>query len=433
MKTNIILLFAAALLSAPVFGQGSASATMVDVRINPTKGSWDYRAGERIKMAVSIEKNELPLPDVEFVYEAGPELVAPTTKGRASTRDGRDGVVTLDLGQMDEPGFLNLDVRVKVDGVDYRGWKTVSVDRDKIAPTVRMPEDFEAYWRSELESDEAIQLRPRMVLLPERCTDKSDVYEVSYVYTPAGGRFYGILCIPKAEGKYPAILRVPGAGVRPYGGSAWQADKGFITLDVGIHGIPVTLEPVVYERLFAGILNRYYTMNLESRDDYYYNRVIRGCKRAIDLIFTLDKFNGKVGVEGSSQGGALTVMMAALDHRVSCAAAALPAMSDMTGYLHGRAGGWPHLLKNPETSIYNTPGIVETLSYYDVVNFARLVKIPIYYMMSYNDKTCPPTSTFSVYNATTAPKQMQLSNETGHWYYPEQAGLMDAYIEKSLQ
>jgi cephalosporin-C deacetylase-like acetyl esterase len=432
MKKNIVFALCALIalsLSAPILAQSSASASMVKVRITPTKGSWDYRAGERIRMAVSVEKNELPLHDIEFEYEAGPELVAPTTKGRASTKDG---VVTLDLGRMDKPGFFNLDVRVKVDGLDYRQWKTVSIDREHLQPTVTMPDDFQSYWQSQLDADVAMPLRPQMVLLPERCTDKSDVYEISYVYTPQGGRFYGILCVPKAEGKFPAILRVPGAGVRPYQGSTWQSDKGFITLDVGIHGISVTLAPVVYERLFAGILNRYYTMNLESRDDYYYNRVIRGCKRAVDFIFTLDKFNGRIGVQGSSQGGALTVMMAALDHRVCCAAAALPAMSDMTGYLHGRAGGWPHLLKNPENCIYNSKEIVETLRYYDVVNFARLLKIPVYYMLSYNDKTCPPTSTFSVYNATTAPKQMQLTNETGHWYYPEQAGMMDAHIEKYL-
>lgn len=430
MKKSIVFALLALLGYTQLSAQGSAQTPMVKVRITPTNGSWDYHVGERIKMAVSVELNELPLRDVAFTYEAGPELVEPTVTGQATTKDGS---VTLDLGRMDKPGFFNLDVRVRVNGVDYRQWKTVAVDKERIEPTVTMPADFQSYWQSQLDADAAMPLRPRMELLPERCTDRTDVYEVSYLYTPQGGRFYGILCVPKAEGKYPAVLRVPGAGVRSYQGSAWQADKGFITLDVGIHGIPVTLEPVVYERLFAGILNRYYTMNLESRDDYYYNRVIRGCKRAVDLIFTLDKFNGRIGVQGSSQGGALTVMVAALDPRVCCAAAALPAMSDMTGYLHGRAGGWPQILKNPAKCIYNRKEIVNTLLYYDTVNFARLLKIPIYYMLSYNDKVCPPTSTFSVYNATAAPKRMQLTHETGHWYYPEQAGQMDTYIEKALQ
>ena len=100
---------------------------------------------------------------------------------------------------MDRPGFFNLDVRVEVDGVDYRQWKTVAVDKERIEPTVTMPADFGSYWQSQLDADAAMPLRPRMELLPERCTDRTDVYEVSYIYTPQGGRFYGILCVPKGN------------------------------------------------------------------------------------------------------------------------------------------------------------------------------------------------------------------------------------------
>lgn len=208
MKKSIVFALLALLGYTQLSAQGSAQTPMVKVRITPTNGSWDYHVGERIKMAVSVELNELPLRDVAFTYEAGPELVEPTVTGQATTKDGS---VTLDLGRMDKPGFFNLDVRVRVNGVDYRQWKTVAVDKERIEPTVTMPADFQSYWQSQLDADAAMPLRPRMELLPERCTDRTDVYEVSYLYTPQGGRFYGILCVPKAEGKYPAVLRVPGA------------------------------------------------------------------------------------------------------------------------------------------------------------------------------------------------------------------------------
>ena len=63
-------------------------------------------------------------------------------------------------------------------------------------------------------------LEPRLTLLPEACTDKVNVYHVSFrtvgpEWTAGPARIYGILCEPKAPGKYPALLRVPGAGVRP--------------------------------------------------------------------------------------------------------------------------------------------------------------------------------------------------------------------------
>ena len=95
---------------------------------------------------------------------------------------------------------------------------------------------------------------------------------------------YGILCKPKAAGKYPAILHVPGAGIRPYYGDIAGAEKGFVTFMIGIHGIPVNLDPVVYSDLMAGALDGYMISNLDDKDYYYYKRVYLGCVRSVDFI-----------------------------------------------------------------------------------------------------------------------------------------------------
>ena len=46
-----------------------------------------------------------------------------------------------------------------------------------------------------------------------------------------------MLTMPKAEGKYPAILRFPGAGVGEKSGDIGHAARGAIILEFGIHGI----------------------------------------------------------------------------------------------------------------------------------------------------------------------------------------------------
>jgi cephalosporin-C deacetylase-like acetyl esterase len=245
---------------------------------------------------------------------------------------------------------------------------------------------------------------------------------------------YVFLSVPRAPGKYPAILPVPGAGIRPYQGSAALAARGYIVLDVGIHGIPVTLDPVVYTNLSAGALAGYNTINIESRDRYYYNKVYRGCRRGVDLICSLPQFDGvNVGVDGGSQGGALAVIVGALDERIRCVVSYYPALSDMTGYLHGRAGGWPHILRDPEGNVYNDPQFIETLSYYDVVNFARLLRAPAFFSMGYNDKVCPPTSTFSVYNSVKGPKEVMVVPQTAHWTFAEQGAAGQAFLDKHLK
>jgi cephalosporin-C deacetylase-like acetyl esterase len=86
-------------------------------------------------------------------------------------------------------------------------------------------------------------------------------------------------------------------------------------------------------------------------------------------------------------------------------------MCDHTGYLNKRAGGCPHYFRNAEPK----PGEVETLAYYDVVNFARRVKAaPGIIHGGFNDITCPPTSMYSAYNVITAPKELPPLSETGH-------------------
>ena len=168
---------------------------------------------------------------------------------------------------------------------------------------------------------------------------------------------------------------------------------------------------------------------MNNRDAFYYKRVYLGCVRAVDFIFTLTEFNGTdVSVTGGSQGGALTIVTAGLDKRIKYMAAMYPALCDNTGYLNKRAGGWPHYFKSTEPK----PGEIETLGYYDVVNFARRITIPGFYTWGYNDLTCPPTSMYSAYNVITAPKELQIFQETGHWTFPEQTEILNNWLLKKL-
>jgi cephalosporin-C deacetylase-like acetyl esterase len=261
----------------------------------------------------------------------------------------------------------------------------------------------------------------RMTLLPERCTENVNVYHVNLQNYRIGTRLYGILCVPKKEGKYPALLRVPGAGVRPYAGDVATAEKGVITFEIGIHGIPVNMDPNVYTSLGSSVLSDYPSYNLDDRDRYFYKRVYVGCIRANDFLASLPQYDGThLGVAGGSQGGALSIVTAALDSRVKYLVCFYPAISDVTGYLNGRAGGWPHLFAKTNLAFNNTKEKLNTVQYYDVVNFARLLKVPGMYSWGFNDETCPPTSIYSAYNVITAPKQLFLALETGHWTYPEQ-------------
>jgi cephalosporin-C deacetylase len=410
--------------------QAQPTEKFIKVIVAPDHEDWTYKPGEKVKFTIMVLQNGNPVKNATVRYEIGPEKMDPN---KVDSTALKAGTLTVDAGTLRSPGFLRCIATAFVDGKEYKGLATAGFDPLKISPTVENPSDFQKFWDDAKAEAAQIPIDAKMSLIPERCTEKVNVYEVSIQNFRNRSRLYGILCIPKKQGKYPALLKVPGAGIRPYAGDVATAEQGIITFEIGIHGIPVTLDPEVYGDLGAGALSGYQYFNLDNRDRYYYKRVYLGCVRANDFIVSLPEFDGQnLGVSGGSQGGALSIITAALDPRVKYLAAYYPALSDITGYLKGRAGGWPHIFDKNNLPFNDLEEKIQTVGYYDVVNFARRLKVPGYYSWGFNDETCPPTSMYAAYNVITAPKELYLALETGHWTYPEQREEFNNWIVEKL-
>lgn len=402
----------------------------LDISVSPSHPNWEYRIGEKVEFIVSVTQSGRPV-DVENVrFFVKEEKMDPIQEGPLVLKDGN---ATISAAGMNKPGFLRCEVFATVDGKEYRGLGTAAFEPAKIQPTVEMPEDFEAFWEEGKAELAKISIDPKMIHIPERSTETVDVYHVNF-QNIRNSRIYGVLTVPKGGEKYPAILQVPGAGIRPYSGDLAKAARGAIVLQIGIHGIPIDMAPEVYTNLSSGALNGYWNFNVSDKDLYYYKRVYLGCIRAVDFLASLPEYDGEnLAIQGGSQGGALSIITAALDPRIKYLASMYPAMSDMTGYLNGRAGGWPHIFANNNLEYYNYPDAIETIGYYDVVNFARILKTPGFYSWGYNDDTCPPTSYYSAYNQIKAPKVVFVIPETGHWTYPEQGQKADNWLFEKLK
>ncbi len=415
------------LLAAGIFLQtaGQPARQLVQVIVTPDRADWTYEKGDRAEFQITVLQNNVPLDGIEVNYRINPEKMEDWEEGTLTLKKG---VASVKAKRFSEAGFLRCHASVEVDGKTYSSYATAGFSPNEIEPTTTLPPDFELFWKEAKAELAKVPVKPVLTLMPERCNDKVDVYHVRL--DNIKGKIYGILCKPKAEGKYPAILHVPGAGIRPYSGDVGNAEKGIITFQIGIHGIPVNLDPSVYTDLGGGALNGYWTANLDDKDNYYFKRVYLGCVRAVDFIESLDCFNGEdIAVTGGSQGGALSIITAGLDDRIDYLAAFYPALSDLTGYLHNRAGGWPHMFRDGFT---NKPEKVETSKYYDVVNFARFVKVPGWYSWGYNDNVCPPTSMHAAFNVINAAKELHVFQETQHWTFPEQREQKDNWLVEQL-
>jgi cephalosporin-C deacetylase-like acetyl esterase len=420
MKRKIVLacsLFC--LLATGLSMKAQPAQKLVNILVSPDHADWKYQLKETAVFKIQVIKDNVLMKDVAVDYELGPECFPTEIKKGIVLKNGE---LTL-KASMNAPGFLRCKVSAEINGVKYEEMATAGYDVDKILPTTADPKDFDAFWTAAIADARRVPLDAKFLLLPQKCTSTMNYYEVSFQNERAGSRIYGILITPKKQGKYPAVLRVPGAGVRPYSGYALS--DSIITLDIGIHGISVTQAPELYVNLSLGALNRYPHFNLNDRDKHYYKRVYTGCVRAVDLLHSLPEFDGQtIGVTGGSQGGALSIITAALDTRIDFLAANYPALCDYAGYLNHRAGGWPHYFKD---AVPNA-GEIETLAYFDVVNFARRVKAKGLYAWGFNDLVCPPTSMHAAYNVIPAPKELKLYLNTGHWTYPEENAAFSEWL-----
>jgi len=411
----------------------SVSAQPVEQRIKiivaPDHTNWLYKKGEEATFSISVLNNGNLVENALVKYEIGAEKMPPEKKGELMLKSGKG---TLDGGTMTDPGFLRCIATLEAEGRTYRGLATAGYEPQTIMPSMPTPVNFRQFWDSAKAELAAIPLDAKMILLPERCNSKVNVYELN-LQNYGNSRLYGILCVPKAPGKYPALLTVPGAGVRSYYGDTGTASTGVITLDIGIHGIPVTLPEKVYDDLRKGAFKFYNEYNLDNKDRYYYKRVYLGCVRANDFLTSMPEFNGNLGVTGGSQGGALSIITGGLDKRVRAVVSFFPALSDMAGFLKNRANGWPDFFDKNKISFNNTPQKLETISYYDVVNFAKWLTVPIKMSWGFNDEVCPPTSVYAAYNSIQSAKSVELYPDTGHWSYPEQGNKLWQWMMSQIK
>ena len=420
----LFLLFAFLPVSAQIRGNNITVTVTLDHK------DWTYKTGEKATFVVNVLKSGTLLDQVTVDYEAGPEMYPEVTKKGVVLKDG-----TMKwTASMKTPGFYRLKVTAHVNGKDYSGWSTAAFSPEKLQPTTLMPNDFKSFWQNAIAEARKTDLDPTKRLLPERCTKDVNVYEVSFQNVRRGSRTYGILTVPVKPGRYPALLRVPGAGVRPYGGDVYTASQGAIVLEIGIHGVPVTMEQYIYDNLHNGALNGYWNFGMDNRDESYYKHVVVGCIRALDYIEQYTPWNGQqLAVSGSSQGGFLSLATAGLDKRVTHYAPVHAAMCDHTASLKGVACGWPHYFywnkgKGQEKKI-------ETSRYYDGVNFARLIdnNQKGWFSFGYNDDVVPPTTAWATYNTVTGPKEISPYQATWHFWFQEQWDEWENWLIRELR
>ncbi len=300
------------------------------------------------------------------------------------------------------------------------------------ATSVTRPDDFDAFWAAIMDEAHGIPLNPEMTHVPLRSTAEVDVYEIHYDSLD-NLRIAGWYCVPKESylpPPYPALLIVPGYISEPTLPKSW-AKMGYAAVGVAPRG--KLRSNSHYNPGYPGLL----TNNIIDRHTYSYRGFYIDAARAVDFVLSRPEVDhSRIGVHGSSQGGALTITTAALRSDVITVGAAgapyLCGFMDAAALTHS----WPYEEINDYLRTYpeRAEAMRATLNYFDGINFAPLIRCPMLTYLGLGDDVCPPETGYAFHNALTCPKELHVAPRCAHdagiyWEMPT----VEAFLAQHLR
>lgn len=403
-----------------IFQKGDVVEFFTFPKLRPVAGSWKL---SRQMVAKSFLEGE-----AEICMDQSVRIVIPTANLK--------------------PGFYDVAITVMATATNKLAWKTGFGYRlDEIPYTDSRPADFEAFWAKAKKKLDSVPLNPSETLVREmtsaevskynveeasipeeydpkgkRC-DKVKLFKVQFD-SPGGKRMYGWLARPAAEGKYPAVLVLPGAGCGKVPAPVEHARHGYVALMLQVHGMDVDLEkyqePAGYLKIKGGA----------PEDEYYYN-VFLACAQAVKYLAARpDVDAGRMAVAGGSQGGLLSIVTAALCPEIKAVCSSIC----YYGYWPWRAEVEALNAKSLDGKDQDQPPFdaadpkQRNRSYYDAANFAPMVKAPTIMGACLNDTPSPPTTVYFIFKRLGASKKeifwspntnhdMMLLFERGAWEF----------------
>ena len=299
-------------------------------------------------------------------------------------------------------------------------------------PALYREPDFEAFWDRTISAAVSQPLNAELIPvdLPMRHTQ---CYAVRYDGFE-GGRLAGWYLRPKAAGPFPGVCFYHG-----YGGAGHRpldllplASQGMCVLSMDCRGQMGNSQDASTPP--GGHHAGWMTQGITDPAGYYYRYAYADAVRAIELLAHREEVDpSRLAITGGSQGGGLTLAVAALSERPILALADVPFLCDFKRAISITAAApyseIPHFLRH-HPHLNDT--VIRTLSYFDCMNLAPWIGCRTVIANCLWDDVCPPSTIFAAFNHLACEKQIELYPFNGHAPPYEQAELRFRLISEVL-
>jgi cephalosporin-C deacetylase len=288
-------------------------------------------------------------------------------------------------------------------------------------PPRNEPADFDAFWAQTLHEARQYPLDARFE--PVKTGLKLvEVFDVTF--NGHGGQpIKGWFVLPRQRtGPLPCVVEYIGYG----GGRGLSIDwllwgnAGYAHLVMDTRGQGTTWrtgdtpdpEPDGSNPHFPGFMTR----GILNPHTYYYRRVFTDAVRAVEAARSHTAVNAqRIAVSGGSQGGGITLAVAALQPDV---AAALPDVPFLCHYRRATeivdTAPYNEIAKFCQRHRQKIEMVFQTLAYFDGLNFASRATCPTLFSTGLMDEICPPSTVFAAYNYYAGPKQITIWSYNHH-------------------
>ncbi len=350
--------------------------------------------------------------------------------------------VNIRFSDIRNPGIYRFTTYVNGEQVSYTRsedkaytWTTLNIayKPTEISSSSDAQSDFKAYWDDAKAQLKSVDMNAQLELVQEGTY--RNLYRLTLNSIPNGTsgnpvQIRGYYAEVKAEGTYPCIIYYMGYD-SDHTSTLWHpgADdrQNYNELIISPRGqsfgnrIPYKDDNFYCNTSAAAsddnIANgKWFTYHFGDKDSYYYRGAYMDQVRGIDFVCSRNKVDKKnIFATGSSQGGAFTIVAAALaDGRINAIAPAIQFMGDFPDYF--KVGTWPvSEAKNAAKWKGMTEAEMYTfLSYYDTKNFASMITAPTMSSIGLQDNVCPAHTNLAPFNLLTCEKKLYINKNLVH-------------------
>ena len=297
------------------------------------------------------------------------------------------------------------------------------------------PDDFDTYWDRAIAEmravDPSVELRP--AIFKAHFAECFDLYFTGV----KGARIHAKLLLPKRiDAKVPAVVHFHGYSGRSQDWSdliSYPA-RGYVTASLDVRGQAGESEDVGGVR--GNTLHGHIIRGLEhGPEQLLYRSIFLDCAQLAGLVMAMPEVDAsRVGTNGGSQGGALSLACAALEPRVARCATMYPFLCDYRRVWEmDLAKDAYHELRNFFRMFDPTHEQIDEwfrrLGYIDIQHLAPRIKANVLLACGLMDTVCPPSSQFAAYNKIVSAKEMVIYPDYAHEGLPGWGDRVYAFFE----